>query len=49
MTDTPVDGLMDSTLKNFKRIFYRTEDLTELHLTILRGIQESTRRPSSPR
>ncbi len=40
VTDTPVDGLKDTTLKNFKRIFYRTEDLTELHLTLLRGTQE---------
>ncbi len=40
VTDTPVTGLKDSTLKNFRRIFYRTEDLNELHMTILRGIQE---------
>ncbi len=45
VTDTPVDGLQDSTLKNFKRIFYRTEDLTELHLTILRGTQEKFETP----
>ena len=25
---------------NFRRIFYRTEDLNELHMTIMRGIQE---------
>jgi arginine decarboxylase len=40
VTDTPVDGLEDDTLSAFRRIFYRTEDLTELHLTLLRGIQE---------
>ncbi len=40
VTDTPVVDLKDSTLKNFKRIFYRQEDLKELHLTILRNIQE---------
>ncbi len=40
VTDTPVTGLKDSTLQNFRRIFYRTEDLTELHITIMRGIQE---------
>jgi arginine decarboxylase len=40
VTDTPVIDLKDSTLKNFKRIFYRQEDLKELHLTILRNIQE---------
>ncbi len=45
VTDTPIDGLKESTLKNFKRIFYRTEDLTELHLTILRGIQEKYETP----
>ena len=45
VTDTPVDGLKDTTLKNFKRIFYRTEDLTELHLTILRGTMEKFETP----
>lgn len=45
VTDTPVDGLKDSTLTNFKRVFYRTEDLTELHLTILRGTQEKYETP----
>ncbi|MEO8591185.1 MAG: aminotransferase class I/II-fold pyridoxal phosphate-dependent enzyme [Flavobacteriales bacterium] len=45
VTDTPVTELKDSTLKNFRRIFYRTEDLTELHLTILRGIQEKYETP----
>lgn len=40
VTDTPVTDLKDSTLKNFRRIFYRTEDLNELHMTIMRGIQE---------
>ncbi|MBL7962627.1 MAG: aminotransferase class I/II-fold pyridoxal phosphate-dependent enzyme [Flavobacteriales bacterium] len=40
VTDTPITGLEDITLKNFRRIFYRTEDLNELHLTILHGIQE---------
>lgn len=45
VTDTPVDGLKDSTLATFKRIFYRTEDLTELHLTILRGTMEKFQTP----
>ena len=45
VTDTPVTGLHDSTLKNFRRIFYRTEDLQELHLTILRGIRERYETP----
>ncbi len=38
VTDTALSNLKDSTLKSFRRIFYRTEDLQELHLTILRGI-----------
>jgi len=38
VTDTALVNLKDSTLKSFRRIFYRTEDLQELHLTILRGI-----------
>lgn len=45
VTDTPVTGLKDSTLKNFRRIFYRTEDLNELHMTIMRGIQEKYETP----
>ncbi|MBK8225637.1 MAG: aminotransferase class I/II-fold pyridoxal phosphate-dependent enzyme [Flavobacteriales bacterium] len=45
VTDTPVDGLEDATLATFRRIFYRTEDLTELHLTMLRGIQEKYEAP----
>lgn len=45
VTDTPVTGLKDATLKNFRRIFYRTEDVNELHLTILRGIQEKYETP----
>ncbi len=45
VTDTPVTGLLDSTLKNFRRIFYRTEDLQEMHLTILRGIRERFETP----
>lgn len=40
VTDTPVSGLSDSVLQNFNRIFYRKEDLQELHLSILRGIKE---------
>jgi arginine decarboxylase len=38
VTDTSLNNLKDKTLKRFRRIFYRTEDLQELHLTILRGI-----------
>lgn len=45
VTDTPLPELEDATLAGFRRIFYRTEDLTELHLTILRGIQERYETP----
>lgn len=44
-TDTPVDQLDEVTLSTFRRIFYRTEDLSELHLTILRGIQDKYQTP----
>ncbi|HEY0979160.1 MAG TPA: aminotransferase class I/II-fold pyridoxal phosphate-dependent enzyme [Flavobacteriales bacterium] len=40
VTDTPVGQLSENVLGNYRRIFYRTEDLTELHYTILHGIQE---------
>ncbi|MBL8998265.1 MAG: aminotransferase class I/II-fold pyridoxal phosphate-dependent enzyme [Gemmatimonadales bacterium] len=45
VTDTPVPDLHDSTIRNFRRIFYRAEDVQELHLTILRGIQERFEAP----
>lgn len=45
VTDTPVPDLHDSTLKNFRRVFYRTEDLQEMHLTVLRGIRERYETP----
>ncbi|MFZ1332596.1 MAG: ornithine decarboxylase, partial [Flavobacteriales bacterium] len=45
VTDTPINGLLESTLKNFRRIFYRSEDLQEMHLTILRGIRERYETP----
>ncbi len=45
VTDTALNNLKDSTLKSFRRIFYRTEDLQELHLTILRGISERYETP----
>jgi len=45
VTDTALVNLKDSTLKSFRRIFYRTEDLQELHLTILRGICERYETP----
>jgi len=45
ITDTSLGNLKDSTIKNFKRIFYNTEDLQELHLTIVRGISERYQTP----
>ena len=45
VTDTALGNLKDSTLKSFRRIFYRTEDLQELHLTIIRGISERYETP----
>ena len=45
VTDTPVTELADETLKNFRRIFYRSEDLQEMHLTVLRGIRERYETP----
>lgn len=45
VTDTALGNLKDSTLKTFRRIFYRTEDLQELHFTIIRGISERYETP----
>ncbi|AVR46803.1 ornithine decarboxylase [Christiangramia fulva] len=45
VTDTALNNLKDSTLKSFRRIFYRVEDLQELHLSVLRGISERYETP----
>lgn len=45
VTDTSLGQLKDSTIKDFKRIFYQTEDIQELHLTIMRGIAERYNTP----
>lgn len=45
VTDTSLTNLKDSTLNLFRRIFYRKEDLQELHLAILRGIRERYETP----
>ncbi len=45
VTDTPVNALSDNILQNYKRIFYRKEDLQELHLSILRGIKDRFETP----
>jgi arginine decarboxylase len=45
VTDTALGNLKDNTLKTFDRIFYRAEDVQELHLTILRGIYKRYETP----
>lgn len=45
VTDTPITELKASTLAGCRRIFYSTEDLQELHLTVLRGIRERYNTP----
>ncbi|WNH14076.1 aminotransferase class I/II-fold pyridoxal phosphate-dependent enzyme [Thalassobellus suaedae] len=45
VTDTSLGHLKDSTLKGFRRIFYQTEDIQELHLTIMHGIMERYNTP----
>jgi arginine decarboxylase len=45
ITDTALTHLKDSTLNNFDRIFYRKEDLQELHLSIMSGIRERYKTP----
>ncbi|HEX9650267.1 MAG TPA: aminotransferase class I/II-fold pyridoxal phosphate-dependent enzyme [Cyclobacteriaceae bacterium] len=45
VTDTAVGDIDDEALKNFRRIFYRKEDLQEIHLSINRGIKERFETP----
>lgn len=45
ITDTALTNLKDTTLNNFDRIFYRKEDLQELHLSIIGGIRERFKTP----
>ncbi|MEX1190071.1 MAG: aminotransferase class I/II-fold pyridoxal phosphate-dependent enzyme [Bacteroidia bacterium] len=45
VTDTALTDLKDSTLNLFRRIYYRKEDLQELHLAIIRGIRERYQTP----
>lgn len=45
VTDTALGNLKDSTLNTFKRIYYRREDLQELHLAIVRGIRQRYHTP----
>ncbi|MDC1212042.1 aminotransferase class I/II-fold pyridoxal phosphate-dependent enzyme [bacterium] len=45
VTDLSVEKLPDEALHNFRNIFYRQEDLTDLHLNILKGIDERFETP----
>ncbi|MEQ1734287.1 MAG: aminotransferase class I/II-fold pyridoxal phosphate-dependent enzyme [Bacteroidia bacterium] len=45
ITDTSLTHLEDSTVKTFRRIFYRMEDVQELHLTIISGINDRFETP----
>lgn len=45
VTDTALAHLKNSTLKSFRRIFYQTEDIQELHLTIVRGVEDRYETP----
>lgn len=45
VTDTSLSNLKDSTIRQFRRIYYRREDLQELHLGIMRGIRERYETP----
>ncbi len=45
VTDTALGHLIDTTLSTFRRIFYRREDLQELHLGIIRGVNERYNTP----
>jgi len=40
VTDSSLGHLKDNTIKGFRRIFYQSEDIQELHLTIMHGIAE---------
>lgn len=45
VTDTALTNLKDSTLQMFNRIYYRREDIQELHLGIILGIRERYETP----
>ena len=45
ITDSSLTHLQDSTLKAFRRIFYRVEDVQELHLSIISGVNERFETP----
>ncbi|MEQ9425422.1 MAG: aminotransferase class I/II-fold pyridoxal phosphate-dependent enzyme [Cyclobacteriaceae bacterium] len=45
VTDTGIQLIPDSVMENFKRIFYRKEDLQELHLSIIQGLMDRYQTP----
>lgn len=45
VTDSSVQNIKDETLDVFNRIFYRTEDLQEVYLSIQHGIKERYQTP----
>jgi len=45
VTDTAISDIPDQVLLKFRRIFYRLEDLQEIHLSILHGISERFKTP----
>jgi len=45
VTDTSLTDLKDSTLKTFSRVYYKREDLLELHLGIIRGVRDRYETP----
>lgn len=45
VTDASVESVATRAPKNVRRVFYQQEDLTELHLNILRGINERYQTP----
>lgn len=45
ITDASLTHMEDTTVKAFRRIFYRMEDVQELHLTIINGINERYETP----
>jgi arginine decarboxylase len=45
VTDAPVEEIAGNTQRAFNRIFYRQEDYPELHLSILKGVNERFRTP----
>ncbi len=45
VTDSSLGHLKDNTITGFRRIFYQSEDIQELHLTIMHGITERYETP----